>query len=166
MAGGDVQLRQPVGLLYNELGDDGGTKHPPYSQAHTGSAHPLGHLLVHEGIHDSQVALDADASQRRGRAVEVAIETGRDHSTGCLPEHPVVSMEMVVSLEEEGEEEEKVGDSQAAVEDGRGHFSNFSRQQAQDGDVGRDPDNDHQHINNGDDPGAERAVEVDQCTVA
>lgn len=166
MAGGDVELRQPVGLLDDELGDDGGTKHPPYRQAHAGSARPLGHAFVHERIHYSQVTLDADASQRHGRAVEVAIETSRDHSTGCLPENPVVSMEMVVSLEEEGEEEEEVGDGQAAVEDGRGHLSNFSRQQAQDGDVGRDPDNKHHHINNGDDPGAERAAEVAQCTVA
>lgn len=166
MAGGDVQLRQLVALLDEELGDDGGTKHHPYSQTHIGSACPLGHTFVHEWMHYSHVTLDADASQCQGRAVEVAIETGRDHSTGSLPKYPVVSMEMVVSLEEEGEEEEEVGDSQAAVEDGRRHLSNFSGQQAQDGDVGWDPDSNHQQINNGNDPGADWAAEVVQCAVA
>lgn len=118
MAGDAADLREPIALLDEELGDHSSTKHPPYGHAHPGSAHPLGEAFVHERVHYSQVALDADAGQRLGRAVEVAIETGRDHSTGSFPEHPVVSLEMVVSLEEEGEEEEEVGDSQAAVEDG------------------------------------------------
>lgn len=166
MAGDAAHLREPIALLDEELGDDGGTKHPPYSHAHPGSARPLGEPFVHEGVHHSQVALDADAGQRLGRAVEVAIETGRDHSTGSLSEHPVVSMEMVVSLEEEGEEEEEVGDSQAAVEDGGGHLPNFRGQRGQDGHVGRDPDSNNKDINNGDDPCAQRATEVLYCAVA
>ncbi len=166
MAGGAAHLREPIGLLDEELGDDGGTKHPPYSHAHPGCAHPLGEAFVHEWVHHSQVALDADAGQRLGRAVEVAIETGRDHSTGSLSEHPVVSMEMVVSLEAEGEEEEEVGDSQAAVENGRGHLSDFRGQREQDGHIGWDPDSNDKDISNGDDPCAQRAMEIPYCAVA
>lgn len=166
VAGDEAQLGEPVALLDEELRHDGGTEHPPHTHADPGGAHPLGEAFVHEGVHHSQVALDADAGQRLGRAVEVAIETGRDHSTGSLSERPVVSMEMVVSLEEEGEEEEEVGDGQAAVEDGRGHLSDFRGQRAQDGNVGRDPDDHGQHINNGDDPGAEGAAEVPRRAAA
>lgn len=166
MAGDSAQFREQIGLLDEELRDDSGTKHPPYGQADPGSAHPLGKTFVHERVHYSQVALDADACQRLGRAVEVAIETSRDHSTGSLPELPVVSMEMVVSLEEEGEEEEEVRDSQAAVEDGRGHLPNFSGQSAQNGNIGWDPESHDKHINNGDDPRAQSAFEVACCAVA
>lgn len=141
MAGGDAHFREVIALLDEELWNHGGTKHPPYDQADPGSQPPLGETLVQERVHYSQVALDADAGQRLGRAVEVAIETGRDHSTRGLSERPVVSMEMVVSLEKEGEEEEEVGDSQAAVEDGRGYLPYFSGQRAEDGDVGWDPNN-------------------------
>lgn len=126
MAGCAVELRKPVALLDDELWDDCDTKHPPQSQGHPGSAQPLGHTFVHERVYHSQVGLDADASQRHGRAVEIAVETCRNNSTSSLSENPVVSMEMVVSLKEEGEEEEEVGDSQAAVEDGRRHLSDFS----------------------------------------
>lgn len=160
MAGDAFHLREPVTLLDEELGGDGSPKQPPYSHTHPDSAHPLGEPFVHERVHNGQVALDADAGQRLGRAVEVAIETGRDHSAGGLPEHPVVSMEMVVSLEEEGEEEEEVGDSQAAVEDGRGHLPDFSSQGGQDGHVGGDPDSDDKDINDGDGPRAQSAAEV------
>lgn len=166
MAGNAAQLREPIALPDEELGDNGGSKDHPDGQRDPASAHPLGERFVHERVHYSQVALDADAGQCLGRAVEVAIETGRDHSTGGLPESPVVSLEMVVSPEEEGEEEEEVGDSQAAVQDGRGHLPNFGGQRAQDGNVRRDPDNNHQYINNGDNPGAERAAEVPRCAVA
>ena len=91
-------------------------------------------------MHYRQVVVDADAGHHQGWAVEVAIETSRDHSTSSLSELPVVSIEMVVSLEAEGEEEEEVGDCQAAVEDGQGHLPNFSGQSAQNGNIGRDPD--------------------------
>lgn len=166
MAGDAIQLGKRIALLDEELGDDSGTKHPPHGQADPGGAHPLGKGFVHERVHHSQVALDADAGQRLGRAVEVAIETSRDHPTGSLSEHPAVSMEMVVSLEQEGEEEEEVGDGQAVVEDGRGHFPNFSGQKTQYGDIGWDPDKDDQHVNDGDDPGAQGAAEVSRCAVA
>ena len=166
MAGEASQLRERVALLDEEFRDNGGSKHRPHGQRSPGSALPLGQGFVLERVHYSQVALDADAGQRHGRAVEVAIETGRDHSTGGFSENPVVSIEMVVSLEEEGEEEDEVGDSQAAVQNGRGHLPNFRGQRAQDGSVGRDPDSKHQDINNGDDPGAESAVEVPCCAVA
>lgn len=166
VAGDAAHLREPIALLDEELGDGGGTKHPPYSHTDPGSARPLGKTSVHERVHYSQVALGAEAGQRLGRAVEVAIETGRDHSTGSLSKHPVVSMEMVVSLEEEGEEEEEVGDSQAAVEDGRGHLPNFSGQLAQYGNVGWHPDSHSKHVNNGDDLSAQRAAEVSCCAVA
>lgn len=74
-------------------------------------------------------------------------------------------MEMVVSLEEEGDEKEEVGDSQAAVEDGRGHLPKFSGQGAQYGDVGRDPQGDDKQINNGDDRCAQSATEVLYCAI-
>lgn len=125
MAGDSAQLGEKIALLDEELGDDGSSKHHPHGYRHPGTAHPLRETFIHERVHYSQIALDADAGQRLGRAVEVAIETGRDHSTGRLSQKPVVSIEMVVSLEEEGEEEEEVGDCQAAVEDGRGHLPNF-----------------------------------------
>lgn len=144
MAGDGAQLREPIALLDEELRDDSSGKHNPHSYRHPGTAHPLRETLVHERVHYSQVALDADAGQRLGCAVEVAIETGRDRSTGRLSQSPVVSIEMVVSLEEEGEEEEEVGDCQAAVENGRGHLPNFWGQRGQDGNVGRDPDSNHQ----------------------
>lgn len=102
VTGCTVELRKPETLLDEELWDDGGTKHPPQSQGHPAYAHPLGHTFVLEREHHSQVALYADAGQRQGRAVEVAIETCCDHSTGGLSENPVVSMEMVMSLKEEG----------------------------------------------------------------
>ncbi len=54
-----------------------------------------------------------------------------------------------MSLEEEGEEEEEVRDSEAEVEDGGGHLPNFRDQHVQDGHVGWDPDNNSQQINNG-----------------
>lgn len=160
VAGSTVQLREPEALPNQELWDDGCSKHPPHPQADPGCAHPLGQAFVHEGVHHSYVALDANAGQRRGRTVEVAIETGSDHPTGCLSQNPVVSMEMVVNLKGEGEEEEEVGDRQAVVEDGGGDLSDFSSQETQDGDIGRDAENNHKYINEGDDPGAERAAEV------
>lgn len=166
MAGDEVHLREPIALLHEELGDDGGAEHPPHGHADPRRARPLGESLVHERVHHGQVALDADAGQRLGRAVQVAIETGRDQSAGGLPEHPVVSMEMVVSLEEEGEEEEEVGDGQAAVQDGRGHLPDLCGQQAQDGDVGGNPNNHGQHINDGDDPSAQSAAEEPHRAVA
>lgn len=165
MAGGEFQVRETVGLLDEELGDDGGPEHHPHGQGHPGGAHPLRQGFVPEGVHHGQVALDADAGQRLGRAVQVAIETGRDNSAGSLSESPVVSMEMVVSLEEEGEEEEEVGDGQAEVQDGRGHLPDLGGQRAQDGDVGRDAHGDHQHVNDGDEPGADRALQVLGCVV-
>lgn len=165
MAGGSVHLREPVALLQEEFRQDGGPKHTPHSQAHTRRVHPLRKLFIHERVYHGQVTLDTDADKRHGRAVQVSIETSRDHSAGSLPEHPVVSMEMVLSLEEEGEEEEEVRDGQAAVEDSRGHFSDFSRQRAQDGDVGWDPDGDDQNINNRDDLRAQRAEEIPHCAV-
>lgn len=144
MAGDGVQLREPIALLDDQLRDDSSCKHDPHGYGHTGTARPLWETLVHERVHHSQVALDADAGQRLGCRVEVAIETGRDRSTGRLPQSPVVSMEMVVSLKEEGEEEEEVGHCQAAVENGRRHLPDLCGQRAQDGNVGRDPDNNHQ----------------------
>lgn len=90
-------------------------------------------------MHYSQVALNANAGQRLGRAVEVAIETGRDHPTGSVPQSPVVSIEMIVGFEEEGEEQEEVGDGQAAVEDGRRHFPDFRAHCVQDGNIGWNP---------------------------
>lgn len=166
VAGDAAQIGEPVALLDDEFRDDGGAKHAPYGHTDPGSARLLWETLVHERVHHSHVALNADAGQRLGRAVQVAIETGRDHSTGRFSEHPVVSMEMVVNLEEEGEEEEEVGDRQAAVEDGRGHLPNFSGLHAQDGSVGRNPNNHGKRVNNGDDPGAQRAAEIFCCTVA
>lgn len=139
MACEDLQFWYPVGLLDKELRDDSSTKHPPYDHTHPRRVHPLGETFVHERVCYSQVAFYADAGQSLSWAVQVAIETGRDQSTGRLSEQPVVAMEMVVSLEEEGEEKEEVGDSQAAVEDGRGHLSNFSAQCPQDNDVRWDP---------------------------
>lgn len=166
MAGGAIHLRQPIFLLNEELGDDCGPKRPPYSHSDPGRARLLGETFVHERVHYGQVALGTHAGQRLGRAVEVAIETGRDHSTGSLPEHPVVSMEMVVSLEEKGEEEEKVRDGQAAVEDGRGHLPYFGGQHAQDCDIGWYSDGHRKHVNDGDDASAQRAAEVSCCAVA
>lgn len=160
MAGYAAHLGEPKALLHQELGDDSGAKHPPHGEADARRVRPLGESFVHERVHHSQVALDADAGQRLGRAVQVAIETGRDHSAGGLPEHPVVTVQMVVSLEEEGEEEEEVRDSQAAVEDGRGDFSEFSRKRDQDGDISRYPDGDDQDVDDGDDPSAQRAEEI------
>lgn len=166
MAGDASHLREPIALLHQELGDHGGPERRPHCQGDPRSDRPFGEAFVHERVHHGQVALDADAGQRLGRAVEVAIETGRDHPTRSLPEHPVVSMEMVVSLEEEGEEEEEVGDGQAAVQDGGGHLPDFCDQRAQDGDVGRDPDSDDQHVNDGDDPGAQDPIQELHCAVA
>lgn len=166
VAGCAVQLGDVVALLHEKLWDDGRRKRHPQGQADPGGAHPLGHPLVHERVRHGQVALDADAGQRQSRTVEVAIETGGDQPTGGLSESPVVAMEMIADLEQEGDEEEEVGDGQAAVEDGRGHLSNFSGQQKQDGHVGRDPDRDHDDVNDGDDPGAQRAAEVSHRAVA
>lgn len=159
MAGDAAHLGEPIALLDEELGHHGGAEHPPHGHADPGGARPLREAFVHEGMSHGQVALDADAGQRLGRAVEVAIETGRDQSAGSLPQHPVVAMEMVVSLEDEGEEEEEVGDGQAAVEDGRGHLPDLRAQGAQDGHVGRDPHDNGQHVNHRDDPSAQRAAE-------
>lgn len=166
VAGDATHLGEPIALPDEQFGDDGGAEHPPDGQGDPGRACLLGEALVHEWVHHSQVALGADAGQRLCRAVEVAIETGRDHSAGSLPEQPVVSTEMVVSLEEEGEEKEEVGDGQAAVEDGGGHLPDFGGQQAQDGHVGRHPDSHGQNVNNGDDPRAQRAAEVSHSAVA
>lgn len=161
MAGGDAaHLRELKGLPDEELRNDADNKNPPHDHADQGGTRPFGETFIEERVHDSQVALDADAGQRLGRAVEVAIETGRDHSAGSLSEHPVVSIEMVVNLEEEGDQEEEVGDGQAAVEDGRGHLPNFGSHREQDGDVGWDPNDDHQDVNDGDDLSAQRAAEV------
>lgn len=166
MAGGAIHLEDPVALLDEELGGDACRKHPPHGHCHPGGARPLGETFVQERVHHSDVALDADTSQRLGWAVEVAIETGRDQSTQDLPERPVVSMEMVVSLEGEGEEEEEVGDGQAAVQDRRRHLPELGGEHAQNGDVSRHPDSHGQYVNNGDDPSAQGAVKVDLGYVA
>lgn len=166
VAGDAAHLGEPVALPHQELGQDGGAKQAPHGNADPRGVRPLGEAFVLERVHNCHVALGADAGQRLGRAVEVAIETGGDHSTGGLPEHPVVSMEMVLSLEDEGDEEEEVGDGQAAVEDGRGHLSDFRDQRAQDGNVGRHADNHRQHVNGGNDPGAQGAAQVFCCPVA
>lgn len=118
MAGDAAQPTEPIALLDEELWDDSSGKHHPHSYGHPGAAHPLRETFVQERVRYSQVALDADAGQSLGCAVEVAIETGRDRSAGRFSQSPVVSIEMVVSLEEQGEEEEEVGDCQAAVENG------------------------------------------------
>lgn len=100
------------------------------------------------------------------RAVQVAVETGCDDAAGSLAEHPVVAVEMVVGLENEGEEEEEVGDGQAAVEDGRRHPPDFGDHGGQDGDVGRDPHDNGQHVKTGDDPPAQGAGEVRHCVIS
>lgn len=166
MAGDAVHFREPIALPNEELGDDCSPEHPPYSHTDPGRALLLGEAFVHERVHYGQVALGAHAGQRLGRAVEVAIETGRDYSTGSLSEHPVVPMEMVVSLEAEGEEEEEVWDSQAAVEDGRGHLPYFGGHHAQDCNIGWHSDGHGKYVNDGDDPSAQRAAEVSCCAVA
>lgn len=122
MAGDEVQSWESVALLGEELGDHSSTKRHPHGRGDPGRAHPLRKAFVHERVHNGHVALDGDAGQRLGRAVQVAIETGRDHPAGGLSQSPVVSTEMVVSLEEEGEEKQEVGEGQAAVEDRRGHL--------------------------------------------
>lgn len=166
VAGGAAHLGEPVALPHQQLWDGGGRKQAPHGHAHPGRVHPLGETLVLEGVHHRHVALDADAGQRLGRAVQVAIETGGDHPAGGLPEHPVVSMEMVVGLEDQREEQEEVGDGQAAVEDGRGHLPDLGGQRTQDGHVGRHPDGHRQHVDGGDDPGAEGAAEESHRGVA
>lgn len=166
MAGGAVHLGDPVALLDEELWGNTCCEHPPHGHGHPGGAHPLGESFVHKRVHHSHVALDADTGQCLGWAVEVTIETGRDHSTQGLPEHPVVSMEMVVSLEGEGDEEKEVGDGQAAVQDRRRHLPEFGGEHAQNEDVSRHPDSQGQYVNNGDDPSAQRAVEVSLGYVA
>lgn len=166
MAGGAVHLRNPVALLDEELRGNTCSKHPPHGHSHPGGVRPLGEALVHKRVHHRNVALDADTGQRLGRAVEVAIETGHDRSTQSLPKRPMVSMEMVVSLEGEGDEEEEVGDGQAAVQDRRRHLPDFGGERAQDGNVSRHPDSHGQYVKNGDDPSAQWAVEVSLCSVA
>lgn len=166
MAGGAVQLGDPEALLDQQLRGDARGEHPPHGHGHPGGARLLGEAFVRERVHHSDVALGADAGQRLGRAVEVAIETGRDRSTQGLPEHPVVSMEMVVGLEGEGEEEEQVGDGQAAVQDRRRHLPDLGGERAKDGDVSRHPHSHGQYVNKRDDPGAQRAVEVSLSCVA
>lgn len=166
MAGGAVHLRDPVALLDEELRDNACSEHPPHGHGHPGGVRPLGEAFVRKRVHHSNVALDADTGQRLGRAIEVAIETGRDRSTQGLPEHPMVSMEMVVSLEGEGDKEKEVGDGQAAVQDRRRHLPDFGGEHAQDGDVSRHPDSHGQYVNDGDDPSAQRAVEVSLRSVA
>lgn len=166
MAGGAVHLGDPVALLGEELRGDACSEHPPNGHRHPGGVRPLGEAFVCKRVHYSNVALDADTGQHLGRAVEVAIETGRDRSTQGLPERPMVSMEMVVSLEGEGEQEKQVGDGQAAVQDGRRHLPDFGGEHAQDGNVSRHPHSHGQYVNDGDDPSAQRAVEVALRSVA
>lgn len=165
VAGGDAHLGQPVALPHQQLRDGGGRKQTPHGHAHPGRVHLLGETLVLEGVHHRHVALDADAGQRLGRAVQVAIETGGDHAAGGLPELPLVSMEMVVGLEEQREEQEEVGDGQAAVEDGRGHLADLGGERTQDGHVGRHADGHRQHVDGGDRPGAQDATEELHCGV-
>lgn len=166
MAGGAVHLQDPVALLDSELRGNACSEYPPHGHGHPDGVRPLGEAFVHKRVHHSNVALDADTGQRLGRAVEVAIETGRDRSTQGLPQRPMVSMEMVVSLEGEGDKEKEVGDGQAAVQDGRRHLSDFGGERAQNGDVSRHPNSHGQDVNRGDDPSAQRAVEVSLCSVA
>lgn len=66
MAGGAIHLEDPVALLDEELRGDACRKHPPHAHCHPGGARPLGETFVQERVHHSDVALDADTSQRLG----------------------------------------------------------------------------------------------------
>lgn len=66
MAGGAIHLGDPVALPDEELRGNACCKHPPHGHCHPGGTLPLGETFVHERVHHSEVALNADTSQRLG----------------------------------------------------------------------------------------------------
>uniref|UniRef100_A0A674JYI2 Uncharacterized protein n=1 Tax=Terrapene triunguis TaxID=2587831 RepID=A0A674JYI2_9SAUR len=72
-------------------------------------------------VHHGHVALQADAGEEEGAAVQVGVEEGAGDLAQGLPEHPVVAQGVVGHPEGQGQHEDQVEGRQVRQEDvGRG----------------------------------------------
>uniref|UniRef100_A0A8C3S3I4 Uncharacterized protein n=1 Tax=Chelydra serpentina TaxID=8475 RepID=A0A8C3S3I4_CHESE len=140
VAGGDVQLWDVLGMVVAQQR----AQTQPHGQpdTHTDSCR-LPEVLgapPQEGVHQRDIAVQADAGEEEDGAVHVPIEEG-DQGTACVvPKEPVVAQQMIGDLEGQQEDKEQVGTGQVEQEEGGGAFLGLGGQHPESQSIGWQPD--------------------------
>lgn len=163
VAEGDVRAVQGVRLLLQRQGqrEDGGAE--PDGSAGAGGQRRGAERARKERVHHRQVPVDADAREQQHRAVHVPVEERGAEPAQAFTERPVVPQEIVENLEGQHQGEQQVCRGQVQQKDGGGELLGAGGQHPERQRVGRQPQQENQGVEAGDEPHRDRAAQLRAC---